>query len=137
MADKVVIEAEVKSNVGQVGKDAKSAAGEFRVMGVSLNGVRAGFVSASKSAKLMFGTIKAGLMSTMIGAFVVLIGSLVSYFTNTKRGADKLAVAFTAIGAVVDVVTDRLSKLGEALSFVFSGEFQKAGEALKKKYRKK
>ncbi len=131
MADKVVIEAEVKSNVGQVGKDAKSAAGEFRVMGVSLNGVKAGFVSAGKSAKLMFGSIKAGLISTGIGAFVVLIGSLVSYFTNTKRGADKLAQAFTAIGAVVDVVTDRLSSLGEALSFVFSGEFKKAGEALK------
>jgi hypothetical protein len=131
MADKVVIEAEVNSNVGQVGKDAKTAAGEFKVMGVSLNSVKAGFVSAGTSAKAMFGTIKAGLISTGIGAFVLLIGSLVSYFTNTKRGADKLAQAFAGIGAVVDVVTDRLSSLGEALSFVFSGDFKKAGEALK------
>ena len=131
MADKVVIEAEVKSNVGEVGKDAASAAGEFRVMGVSLNGVKAGFVSAGKSAKLMFGSIKAGLISTGIGAFIVLIGSLVSYFTNTKRGADKLSQAFTAMGAVVDVLTDRISKVGEVLTFVFSGEFRKAGEALK------
>ena len=131
MADKVVIEAEVKSNVGQVGKDAKTAAGEFRVMGVSLNGVKAGFISAGKSAKVMFASIKAGLISTGIGAFLVAIGSLVSYFTNTKRGADKLAQAFTTVGAVVSTITDRLSKLGEALSFVFSGEFKKAGEALK------
>jgi hypothetical protein len=131
MADKVVIEAEVKSNVGQVGKDAKSAAGEFKVMGVSLNSVKAGFVSAGTSAKAMFGSIKAGLMSTGIGAFVVLVGSLVTFFTNTKRGADQLSQAFTAMGAVVDVLTDRLSKVGEAIKFVFSGEFKKAGEALK------
>ena len=121
----------VKSNIGEVGKDAKTAAGEFKVMGVSLNSVKAGFVSAGASAKAMFGSIKAGLISTGIGAFVVLISSLVSYFTNTKRGADKLAQAFTAMGAVVDVLTDRLSKVGEAISFVFSGEFRKAGEALK------
>ncbi len=131
MADKVVIEAEVKSNVGQVGKDAKSAAGEFKIMGVSLNGVKAGFISAGASAKAMFGSIKAGLISTGIGAFVVLIGSLVTFFTNTKRGADQLSKAFTAMGAVVDVLTDRLSKVGEAIKFVFSGEFKKAGEALK------
>ena len=39
MADKVVLEAEVKSNIGEVSKDASSLAGEFRVMGVSLNSV--------------------------------------------------------------------------------------------------
>ena len=130
MADKVVIEAEVKSNIGGVSKDASEAAGNISIMGVSLNSVKAGFASAGKQAKLMFGSIKAGLISTGIGAFVVLIGSLVSYFTNTKRGADQLAQAFTAMGSIVSVLTDRLSKVGEALSFIFSGEFRKAGKAL-------
>ena len=131
MAEKIVIEAEVKSNIGDVSKETKNAAGEFKILGVSLNGVKAGFASAAVTAKGMFGTIKAGLISTGIGAFVVLIGSLVSFFTNTKRGADKLSQAFTAMGAVVSVLTDRLSKVGEAMSFIFSGEFRKAGEALK------
>ena len=131
MAEKIVIEAEVKSNIGDVSKDAKSAAGEFKVMGVSLNGVKAGFASAAVTAKGMFGSIKAGLISTGIGAFVVLIGSLVSYFTNTKRGADKLSQAFTAMGAVVDVLTDRISRIGEIVTLVFSGEFKKAGEIAK------
>ena len=72
----------VKSNIGQVEKDAANAAGEIRIMGVSLNSVKAGFVSAGKQAKLMFGSIKAGIISTGIGAFLVAIGSLVSYFTN-------------------------------------------------------
>jgi len=131
MADKVVIEAEVKSNIGDVTKDTKNAAAEFKVMGVSLNSVKAGFVSAGTSAKAMFGSIKAGLISTGIGAFVVLIGSLVSYFTNTKRGADKLSQAFTAMGATVDVLTDRFSRMGEIITLVFSGKFKEAGEVAK------
>lgn len=131
MADKVVLEAEVKSNIGEVSKDAAGLASEFKVMGVSLNSVKAGFVSAGRSAKVMFGSIKAGIMSTGIGALLIAFGALASFFTNTKRGADQLSQAFTAMGAVVDVLTDRLSKVGEAISFVFSGEFRKAGEALK------
>jgi hypothetical protein len=97
-------------------------------MGVSLNGVKAGFASAAVTAKGMFGSIKAGLISTGIGAFVVLIGSLVSYFTNTKRGADKLATAFTGIGAAVDVITDRISRVGEVIALVFEGKFREAGK---------
>ena len=121
----------VKSNVGEVGKDAASAAGEFKVMGVSLNSVKAGLASVGKTAKASFATIRAGIMSTGIGALLIAVTSLISYFTNTKRGADKLAQAFTAMGAVVDVLKDRLSSVGEALSLVFSGKFKEAGEALK------
>ena len=120
----------VKSNIGEVSKDASNAASEFKIMGVSLNGLKAGFVSAGKTAKVMFGTIKAGIASTGIGLLLIAVASLVSFFTNTKRGSDKLSQAFTAMGAVVDVLTDRLSKVGEAISFVFSGEFRKAGQAL-------
>tara|TARA_R100001594_G_scaffold31677_1_gene59047 strand:- start:1125 stop:2588 length:1464 start_codon:yes stop_codon:yes gene_type:complete len=121
----------VKSNIGEVTKDAAGLAGEFKIMGVSLNSVKAGFVSVGKTAKASFATIKAGIMSTGIGALLIAVTSLISYFTNTKRGADQLDRAFTAMGATIDVLKDRLSKVGEALSFVFSGEFKKAGEALK------
>ena len=121
----------VKSNIGEVSKDAAGLAGEFKVMGVSLNSLKAGFVAVGRTAKASFATMKAGLISTGIGAFVILIGSLVTYFKNTKRGADTLAQGFAAIGAVVSVLTDRISKVGEAISFVFSGEFRKAGDALK------
>ena len=115
----------------ETNKELQEGIGNFRVMGVSLNGIKASFGKIIPIAKTMFGTIKAGLISTGIGAFVVAIGSLVTFFTNTKRGADKLSQTFTAMGAVVDVLTDRISKVGEAISFVFSGEFRKAGEALK------
>jgi len=126
MAEKIVIEAEVKSNIGDVSKDASRAAGEFKVMGVSLNGVKAGFASAAVTAKGMFGTIKAGLISTGIGAFVVLIGSLMVFLTKTKKGAELLEVAFAAIGAALSVLTDRISAIGGAIVKVFSGDFSGA-----------
>ena len=106
------INIKVKSDIGDVSKDASNAAGEFKILGVSLNGVKAAFSSAAVTAKGMFASIKAGLISTGIGAFLVIIGSLVSYFTNTKRGADKLQRVMAALGAVVDVLTDAFSNLG-------------------------
>jgi hypothetical protein len=123
---KEVLELEVKSNIGEVTKgtkeltnEASSAVGEFRFMGVSLNGVKKAFASAAVTAKGMFSTIKAGLISTGIGAFVVLIGSLVAYFKSTKEGAEKLERAMAGFGAVVSVITDRLSAFGEVIVSAF------------------
>ena len=127
MAD-VVINAEVKSNIGDVSKDASSAAGEFKLMGVSLNGVKRGFASAAVTAKGMFGSIKAGLISTGIGAFLVLLGSLLAYFSSTKRGAEKLEVAMAGLGAVVSIVTDLFSSLGETIINVFTDSKQSVSD---------
>tara|TARA_R110002111_G_scaffold106665_1_gene165085 strand:+ start:1 stop:1590 length:1590 start_codon:yes stop_codon:yes gene_type:complete len=130
---KEVLELEVKSNIGEVSKDTKEltneaskAAGEFTVMGVSLNGVKKGFASATVTAKGMFGSIKAGLISTGIGAFVVLIGSLVAFFTKTKKGAELLEVAFAGIGAAINVIVDRVAKFGGAIVKLFSGDVKGA-----------
>ena len=109
----------VKSNIGDVSKDAGNAASEFKVMGVSLNGVKRGFASAAVTAKGMFGSIKAGLISTGIGAFVVLVGSLIAYFKSTKDGAEKLERAMAGMGAVISVITDRLSGFGEVIVSAF------------------
>ena len=56
MADKVVIEAEVKSNIGEVSNDAADAAGNITLMGISLNSVKAGFTSVARQAKVMYGS---------------------------------------------------------------------------------
>jgi len=79
-----VINAKVNTNIGDVTKDAKGLASEFRVMGVSLNTVKQGLQTVALTAKKSFATVRAGIMSTGIGALVIAIGSLVSYFTNTK-----------------------------------------------------
>ncbi len=82
-----------------------------------------------------FGTVamqifKVALISTGIGALVVVLGSLVAYFTSTREGAAKIKVAFAEIGAVINVLKDRLSTLGEGMWKLFTLDFKGAGAAL-------
>lgn len=119
MATKKTVEVEVKSNIGEVSKGASEAAGNISIMGVSLNSVKAGFMSVGRTAKAMFGSIKAGIISTGIGALLIAVVSLVSYFTNTKRGADMLKRAMAGLGAVMSVVTDLFSAAGEVMVNAF------------------
>jgi len=121
------INIDVNSNIGDVSKDAGNAASQFKVMGVSLNGVKKGFASAKLAAKGMFGSIKAGLISTGIGAFLIVVGSLIAYFKSTKDGAEKLERAMAGFGAVVSVITDRFSSFGE----VIVGAFEDPQQAVK------
>ena len=130
MSNKEVINVEVDSNIGEVSKDASGLASNFRIMGVSLNDVKKGFSTVGSTAKKSFATIRAGIASTGIGLLVIAVASLVTYFTNTKRGADQLERAFTAIGTISSVLIDRFSKIGEALTFVFKGDFAEAGKTM-------
>ena len=120
MADKVVIEAEVKSNIGDVSKDASGLVGEFKVMGVSLNGVKKAFVNVGRSAKASFATIKAGIASSGIGALVLAVGSLATYFTQTKSGADSLSKGLVGLNAGFSVLIDRVSMFAEGLQMMFN-----------------
>jgi hypothetical protein len=126
MATKKVLNLEVDSNIGQVSKDAKEAASEFQFMGVSLNSVKSAFSKIIPTAKAMFGTIKAGIISTGVGALVVAVGSLVTWFTKTKKGAETLLVVFKGVGAAVNVIVDRISKFGGGIAKILSGNV-KAG----------
>ena len=99
---------------------AKESIGSFTVMGVSLNSITAAMGRVATASRAMFATIKAGMISTGIGAFVVAIGSLAAYFTQTKRGADKLKQALAGLGAVFSVLIDLASGIGEAIVNAFT-----------------
>ena len=135
MAAKETINIEVKSDIKEVSKDASGLASEFTIMGVSLNSVKASFASVGKAAKASFATIKAGIMSTGIGLLVIAIGSLVTYFTQTEKGAEKLKVIFAGVGAAVSVITDRISKFGGAIVKFFRGDFKGAGQDMKDTFK--
>ena len=120
MAEKVVIEAEVKSNIGDVSKDASGLVGDFQVMGVSLNGVKKAFVDVGRSAKASFATIKAGITSSGIGALVLAVSSLATYFTQTKSGADSLSKGLAGLNAGFSVLIDRVSMFAEGLMMMFN-----------------
>ena len=90
-----------------------------------------GAVSAFKSlqsgigsAIKAFGTLKGAIIATGLGALLVAVTSLVTYFKNTERGGDALAVVLGALGAVVGKLTDVLVKLGESLFEAFQNPQQ-------------
>ena len=76
-------------------------------------------------------TLKGALIATGLGALVVVLGSLFTYFTQTSRGADKFAEIMGGVSAAVKVVIDRVVLLGEGIVELFSGNFTKAIETVK------
>lgn len=59
--------------------------------------------------------LRVAIASTGIGLLVIAVASLIAYFTRVQEGSDKLQKVFTQIGMVIDVVMNRLAKMGEAL----------------------
>ena len=112
-------------------KTVKDGIGNFRLFGVSINDVQKSLGKVIPTIKLMFGTIKAGILSTGIGALLIAFGTLTTYFTSTKRGADQLSVIFAGLGAVVNVLRDRVVKVGESLFNIFDQPFIKTLKDIK------
>ena len=133
MAEKVVLEVEVKSSgaakdIKKVGDGAKASAKETTLLTGAMAAFKSGMIAARATSKILFGSIKAGLISTGIGAFVVIVGSLIGYLMNTKAGAEKLEQVMAAVGAAIAVITDRISQIGGAIAKVFSGDFAGAAK---------
>lgn len=96
-------------------KQSKETIADFSVMGVSLNSVKKGFKQIIPTAKAMFGTIKAGIMSTGIGALVLAVVALAQSFKRSEAGQEKFQRIMAGIGAVTNQVLDLFSDLGEAI----------------------
>lgn len=71
--------------------------------------------------------LKVALIGTGIGALVVALGSLVAWFTKTQKGVEAANKIMAALGATINVIIDRASKLGSALVNLFTGKFKQAG----------
>ena len=94
----------VSSDLSKVDNKTKDLSGSVDMASASLDKMTGGAVSAFKGiaggikkAVLGMKTFKGALISTGIGALVVAVGSLVAYFTQTQRGAEKLEVAMAGL----------------------------------------
>jgi hypothetical protein len=96
-----------------------------KMTGGAISGFR-NLTSGVKNGVTGLKSFKVALAATGIGLLLVAIGTLVSYFTSTKRGAEQLKVATAALGAAFDVLRDRVSKIGGALVKFFTGDFSGA-----------
>ncbi len=123
-----------QKDIEKVGEGTKEATKQTTLLSAATAKVKAGFAAAGKTAKILFGSIKAGLISTGLGAFVILVGSLIQYFKDSEEGASKLRQIMTQIGVVVGNVTDIFSNLGKAVYRLFTegidGFKESIGEAM-------
>jgi myosin heavy subunit len=97
-------------------------------------GAASGLKAVVSGVKTFIGSltaVKTALVATGLGALVVVLGSLFTYFTQTSRGADKFAEIMGGVSAAVKVVIDRVVLLGEGIVELFSGNFTKAIETVK------
>ena len=120
-----------KKEVKELNKEAKETAGSFTLFGMSLNGIKTAFQKIIPVSKLMFGSIKAGLISTGIGAFIVIIGSLAQYFRDSEKGASKFKEISSQLGVVLGNITDIVSNVGKSLFKLMSGDLDGFKEGLK------
>jgi hypothetical protein len=83
-----------------------------------------GAVKGAKTFVMGLKTMRGAVIATGIGALVLVIGSLVAYFTSTKKGAEMLEVATAALGVVMGKLTDVLSDMGEIMVSIFTDPVQ-------------
>lgn len=126
------------SNVNDLNKDIDKTGDAVGGLTSSLDKMTGGLITGFKGAvggirngiKAMK-SLKVAVAATGIGALLIAITALTSYFTKTQRGADKLSQAMKGIGAVVDVLVDRISTFGEGLFKILSGDFSEGVDILK------
>jgi hypothetical protein len=84
-----------------------------------------GLKSSFDAVKASLVGVRIALVATGIGAFVVIVGTLVAYFMNTEKGAQSLRVAMAGLGAVVSNLVDGwlgfVKAVGSFLTLDFKG----------------
>lgn len=111
-----------KEGTKEIEKGAKKAGGAIDQMTGAIDKFTGGAITAFKSfgAGVKSGiaslrTFKGLLATTGIGAVVIAVASLFSYFTKTERGAEALRVVMATLEGVLGAVTDKVISLGEGL----------------------
>ena len=88
----------------------------------------------SNSVKGLSMTFKALLANPVVLVITAIVGSLTllfKAFTSTKAGGEALERVMSGLGAVMDVLRDRVLKVGEGLVKFFTGDFSGAFNSVK------
>ena len=110
---------------------------DTKIAGVSINSLTKAFkstIGGIKSSVTALKSFKIALAATGIGLLIIALGTLATWLTKTQKGMDLVNRVMNVMSTVVNQVIDRIAKLGEAISLLFSGEFEaaydKAAEAV-------
>lgn len=112
----------------------KTLTADFKLNAVATTQMSGAQKAAAVSSNLLSAglkILKIALISTGIGAIVVVLGSLVAYLTKTQKGTELLSNVMAGLGVAINVIIDRVAKFGGALVKVFSGNFKGAAQDMK------
>lgn len=141
-----------KAAVDNFSGAAGNAFGNFAsIFGVNMDAVQRSLGTVKNSLSLLSGGLKGAatgsgfltsalnilklaLVSTGIGAIVVILGAVVTAFTRFSDKAESVKVVMAGVGAGVDVLLDRFGKFGNAIIDVFKGDFSSAAQNLKETF---
>jgi hypothetical protein len=62
-----------------------------------------------------FGMLRGAIIATGIGALIIAVTSLVSWFSKTEKGANMLSGVFKGMGAVLDTLLGKIWNIGDTL----------------------
>ena len=120
---------QIKETTGEI-KEAKKEQTLFSAATDKVKKAFRGLKGGVKQVITTFKTLKGAIAATGIGLLVIALGSLVTFFTKTQKGADMLSEVMAGLGAAVDVIVDRISGFGESIMKFFSGDFKGAVEGM-------
>jgi hypothetical protein len=107
----------------------EKSAGAFSKIKSSLNALPGAAGAASQSVTGLGATLKALASNPIVLIITALVGALTllyKAFTSTNDGADKMEQIMAGLGAVIDVIRDRVLKVAGAIAKFFSGDFKGA-----------
>ena len=100
-------------------------AAAFEAVNKATGGAIRGFRALIKQMWLLV----ANPIGAVIAGLVLGLSALYKAFASTKAGGEELKQIMAGVSAVIDVVRDRVLKVGEALKKFFSGDFKGALKA--------
>ena len=107
------------TSMGDISKTLSSVRGGFLKLSSGLSATAQGAGVMSKALNVL----KIALASTGIGLIVVALGSLVTYFTKSQDGANKLAIIMGQLKQVFLVISDAAIAIGRKIIEAFTKTF--------------
>ncbi len=128
---------QAEQELNSVGEAGTNAAGNTSEAFGALDGVTGGFIGRLGGLRRSLGgvvksmkTLRGALISTGIGALVVLLGSLAAWFSSTAEGGGELEKTMGGIGGAMEPIKSRAADLGKSLFEAVTNP-RKAWEGLK------
>lgn len=110
---------ELQKEMSNLGKETKKVAQENSILAKGKQAF-ADMKAGIKGATAGFKGLRGAIAATGIGALLIAITALVSYFKNSEEGSRKLAIAMEALGIITGKIMDFFSNLGQMIFWAFT-----------------